>query len=150
MRLLGNPSRTGAESWILRGADPMSCPHYLVGQIWCVSIGDGCSPRRAWLYPVGEMPGDVAPIVECAEMDEPPRIPRSFYSIGWETVKLWVDRSHTHQGSGTGCPVGFGPSGEHHSEWAAICSIASKFGCVSETLRKWVRQAEANQGLAGC
>ena len=31
--------------------------------------------------------------------------------------------------------------GEHRSEWAAICSIAEKFGCSSETLRKWVRQA---------
>ena len=32
--------------------------------------------------------------------------------------------------------------GEHRSEWAAICSIAEKFGCSSETLHKWVRQAE--------
>jgi transposase-like protein len=31
---------------------------------------------------------------------------------------------------------------EHHSQWAAICSIASKFGMSSETLRHWVRQAE--------
>ena len=37
--------------------------------------------------------------------------------------------------------------GEHRSEWAAICSIAEKFGCSSETLRKWVRQAERDQGL---
>ena len=36
--------------------------------------------------------------------------------------------------------------GEHRSEWAAICSGAEKFGCSSETLRKWVR-AEADQGL---
>ena len=35
--------------------------------------------------------------------------------------------------------------GEHRSEWAAICSIASKFGCSSETLRLWVRQAERDQ-----
>ena len=37
--------------------------------------------------------------------------------------------------------------GEHRWEWAAICSVASKFGCSSETLRKWVRRAERNQGL---
>ena len=36
---------------------------------------------------------------------------------------------------------------EHRSEWAAICSIAEKCGCSSETLRKWVRRAEADQGL---
>ena len=37
--------------------------------------------------------------------------------------------------------------GEHRWEWAAICSIAEKFGCSSETLRKWVRQAERDQGV---
>ena len=37
--------------------------------------------------------------------------------------------------------------GEHRSEWAAICSVASKFGCSSETLREWVRRAEGDQGL---
>jgi transposase len=37
--------------------------------------------------------------------------------------------------------------GEHPSQWAAIGSIAAKMGCTSETLRKWVRQAERDQGL---
>ena len=37
--------------------------------------------------------------------------------------------------------------GEHRSEWAAICSIAEKFGCASETLRKWVRRAEQDKGV---
>jgi transposase len=31
---------------------------------------------------------------------------------------------------------------DHGSEWAAICSIASKVGCTAETLRRWVRRAE--------
>src|SRR3972149_6775703 len=35
---------------------------------------------------------------------------------------------------------------EHESEWAAITSIASKFGCSSETLRNWVRRAERDRG----
>jgi len=30
----------------------------------------------------------------------------------------------------------------HPSQWAAICSIASKIGCSGETLRKWVRREE--------
>ena len=34
----------------------------------------------------------------------------------------------------------------HDSQWAAIGSIAEKIGCTSETLRKWVRQAEQDQG----
>jgi transposase len=36
--------------------------------------------------------------------------------------------------------------GEHKTQWAAIVSIASKIGCTGETLRKWVRQAERDQG----
>jgi transposase len=37
--------------------------------------------------------------------------------------------------------------GEHGSEWASIRSIAEKIGCTPETLRKWVRQTERDQGL---
>jgi transposase len=37
-------------------------------------------------------------------------------------------------------------AGEHDSQWAAICSIAGKIGCTAETLRKWVRRAEVDQG----
>ena len=36
--------------------------------------------------------------------------------------------------------------GEYGSEWEAIGSIASKIGCTSETLRKWVRQAQIDSG----
>jgi transposase-like protein len=35
---------------------------------------------------------------------------------------------------------------EHGSQWAAIASIAAKIGCTAETLRKWVRQSERDQG----
>ena len=40
----------------------------------------------------------------------------------------------------------FEHQGEHDSQWAAIGSIAAKIGCTGETLRKWVRQAERDQG----
>jgi transposase-like protein len=36
---------------------------------------------------------------------------------------------------------------DYDSQWAALNSIASKIGCTAETLRKWVRQAERDQGL---
>jgi transposase len=36
---------------------------------------------------------------------------------------------------------------EHSSQWSAITSIADKFGVSSETLRKWVRRAETDDGL---
>ena len=34
---------------------------------------------------------------------------------------------------------------EHGSQWAAISSIATKFGFTAESLRRWVREAERNQ-----
>lgn len=37
--------------------------------------------------------------------------------------------------------------GDYASQWSAIVSIASKIGCTGETLRKWVRQVERDQGL---
>jgi transposase len=40
----------------------------------------------------------------------------------------------------------FEHQGEHASQWAALSSIASKIGCTPETLRKWVRRAETDQG----
>ena len=40
----------------------------------------------------------------------------------------------------------FEHEGEYGSQWAAIRSIAGKFGCSSETLRNWVRQAERDEG----
>ena len=35
---------------------------------------------------------------------------------------------------------------EYETKWAAITSIAEKFGCSAETLRGWVRQAEVDGG----
>jgi transposase len=40
----------------------------------------------------------------------------------------------------------FDHEAEHGSQWAAICSISSKIGCTPETLRKWVRRTETDQG----
>ena len=39
------------------------------------------------------------------------------------------------------------PQGGHESQWAAIGSVSSKVGCSAETLRKWVRQAERDEGV---
>jgi len=36
--------------------------------------------------------------------------------------------------------------GEYDSQWAATRSIAGKIGCSAETLRKWIRQAERDEG----
>ncbi len=38
---------------------------------------------------------------------------------------------------------------EHESQWSTIESISSKIGCTAETLRRWVRQSEIDQGKRG-
>ena len=35
---------------------------------------------------------------------------------------------------------------EYGSQWSAIGSIAQKIGCTPETLRRWVRRTETNEG----
>ena len=40
----------------------------------------------------------------------------------------------------------FEHQGDYGSQWAALNSIASKIGCTAETLRKWVRRSEIDQG----
>src|SRR5215472_7008041 len=35
---------------------------------------------------------------------------------------------------------------EHGSRWETIRSIASKIGCSTEALRKWIQQAEVDSG----
>jgi transposase len=49
--------------------------------------------------------------------------------------------------AGAGRQDGVRAPGRAPSQWAAICSIAHKFGMSSETLRKWVRRAETDDGL---
>jgi transposase len=41
----------------------------------------------------------------------------------------------------------FEHQGEYPSQWSALESIAPKIGCTAETLRKWVRRAERDQGM---
>lgn len=36
--------------------------------------------------------------------------------------------------------------GEYGSQWEAICSVAEKLGPRPETVRLWVRRAEADEG----
>ena len=37
---------------------------------------------------------------------------------------------------------------DHQSQWAAIQHVAKRLGIVPETLRRWLRQAEIDAGVA--
>ena len=39
-------------------------------------------------------------------------------------------------------------AGDYDSPWAAMCAISDRLGMNAETLRKWVRQAEVDEGQA--
>ena len=39
-------------------------------------------------------------------------------------------------------------AGDYESEWAAISAVAGRLGMSAETLRKWIRQGEIDQGQA--
>jgi len=39
---------------------------------------------------------------------------------------------------------------EYESQWKAMNSIASKIGCTTETLRKWVKQTDVAKGSRLC
>ncbi len=61
---------------------------------------------------------------------------------------VWEDQQCIHRRFGSGLWGWFRSIGwSIRVGWAAICSIAEKFGCSSETLRKWVRRAETDQGV---
>src|SRR5579884_203748 len=59
-------------------------------------------------------------------------MPRSPYAPEVRERAVWMVAEH---------------AGEFPSQWAAICSVASKLGMTAETLRKWVRRAEVDGGL---
>jgi transposase len=39
-------------------------------------------------------------------------------------------------------------AGDYDSPWAAMCAISGRLGMTAETLRKWGRQAEVDDGQA--
>ena len=39
-------------------------------------------------------------------------------------------------------------AGDYPSEYAAITAVAKRLGMTAETLRKWIRQAEVDEGTA--
>jgi transposase len=68
-------------------------------------------------------------------------------SIIWEDRVMKTRIRYSKEVKERAVRMVFEHQGEHESQWAAISSISGKIGCTPETLRKWVRQAEINQGI---
>ena len=76
---------------------------------------------------------------------ESPRVSRRAHYLGeWGP---WEDQADFHPRYESGSVrLVLDQVDKHSSQWAAIQSVASKIGCTPETLRRWVRQTEIDQG----
>jgi len=68
-------------------------------------------------------------------------------SISWEDGGMNTTTRYSPEIRERAVRMVFEHQAEYDSQWAAMNSIAGKIGCTAETLRKWVRQAERDQGL---
>jgi transposase-like protein len=57
-----------------------------------------------------------------------------------------ADAKHTASRSASAERMVFDHTPEHPSQWAAIRSVGEKLGIRTESLRRWVRQAERDTG----
>jgi transposase-like protein len=55
-------------------------------------------------------------------------------------------KRYTREDRGRMVRLVFDQQGQHSSPWSAILSISGKLGCTAETLWRWVRQSERDQG----
>jgi len=60
-------------------------------------------------------------------------MPGSRYDAGTKARAIRLVREH---------------AGDYPTQWAAIKAVSGRLGMSSETLRKWIRQAEVDEGTA--
>ena len=92
-------------------------------------------------------PENVTPQTTTTTTDrcEPPRLSRRLQPLrGWSRGRI---NEVPREARERAVRLVFEHEREHPSQWAAITSISAKFGMTPETLRKWVRRAETDEGL---
>ena len=60
-----------------------------------------------------------------------------------DNEQVFTRRARASYANGIGWP------GQHESPWAAIVSIASKFGCAQQPLNEWIKKVEMGTGQRG-
>ena len=60
-------------------------------------------------------------------------MPGSRYDAGTKVKAIRLVREH---------------AGDYPTQWAAITAVSGRLGMSAETLRKWIRQAEVDEGKA--
>jgi transposase len=60
-------------------------------------------------------------------------MPGSRYDAGTRAKAIRLVREH---------------AGDYPTQWAAISAVSGRLGMSAETLRKWIRQAEVDEGTA--
>jgi transposase len=113
------------------------------------AVGDR---KRLMAHPISESWSRVG--CRGSPRGSPPAITSQHFEPPRDSWRLRLVRGWSHDqtrevsagAAGAGCAHGGRAPGRAPSQWAAICSIATKFGVSHETLRNWVRRAEVDDG----
>jgi transposase len=60
-------------------------------------------------------------------------MPGTRYDVGMKAKAIRLVREH---------------AGDYPTQWAAITAVSGRLGMSAETLRKWIRQTEVDEGKA--
>lgn len=154
--ILGKHGRSATESFLLGSVTKQVLAHGSADVLVCPKRAARSETARRPKRPLDERAALDRPAgPRCAQAvqratdsiygTEPPRQSgRLFRSRGWRHRE--EDPDVFPGGRRARGATMFDSKGQYPAQWAAVESIAGEIGCTPETLRRWVRQAERDQG----